>query len=96
MARYVPEPTTELDLAWVMRELRRVGAATEIADAIILDQLHAPPERVQDGMVVLADGVNWDPGSGAGYYGRLASTNVLTLVRASLTLTGGTLSLVVA
>ncbi|MDE1997792.1 MAG: hypothetical protein KGI52_02575, partial [Burkholderiales bacterium] len=27
------------------------------------------PTKVRDGMVVLADGTNWNPGSGGGYYG---------------------------
>ena len=28
-----------------------------------------PPDRPMEGMVVLADGTSWNPGSGAGYYG---------------------------
>lgn len=27
------------------------------------------PARLSDGLIVLADGTSWDPGSGAGYYG---------------------------
>lgn len=34
-----------------------------------LQQLHVAPKRVRTGMVVLADGTDWDPGSGAGFYG---------------------------
>lgn len=29
---------------------------------------HTPPPRVADGLLVDADGVNWNPGSGAGLY----------------------------
>lgn len=49
-------------------ELRR------IADAINLRGLYAPPlsaapARPADGVIAYADGTNWDPGSGAGFYG---------------------------
>jgi hypothetical protein len=33
-----------------------------------LDELHAAPERVYTGLLVLADGTDWDPGSGQGVY----------------------------
>lgn len=29
----------------------------------------AEPPKPYDGQMVIADGTNWDPGSGAGYYG---------------------------
>lgn len=34
-----------------------------------LQELHEAPAKVRAGMVVLADGTDWDPGSGAGFYG---------------------------
>ena len=30
---------------------------------------YAAPQKPRDGMIVLADGTSWNPGSGAGYYG---------------------------
>lgn len=36
---------------------------------ITLQKLNAAPVRVREGQVVLADGVNWNPGSGPGFYG---------------------------
>lgn len=27
------------------------------------------PQKIRDGMIVLADGTKWNPGSGAGFYG---------------------------
>ena len=36
---------------------------------IQLEEQHAAPSRPADGMIVLADGTDWNPGSGAGYYG---------------------------
>lgn len=32
------------------------------------DVLHAPPEKPRHGLVVYADGTNWNPGSGEGLY----------------------------
>ena len=34
-----------------------------------LEVVHTPPGKVFDGMVVLADGVFFNPGSGPGFYG---------------------------
>ncbi len=53
---------------WLDTELRR------IADAINLRQLYAPPlaappAKPEDGVIAYADGVNWNPGSGLGFYG---------------------------
>lgn len=42
-------------------------------DYIALKTLYAQPERYFEGMIVRADGTNWNPGSGAGVYCRTAS-----------------------
>lgn len=34
--------------------------------------LRAPPVNAEDGLIVYADGTAWNPGSGAGFYGRQA------------------------
>jgi hypothetical protein len=34
--------------------------------------VYAVPQRVRDGMIVLADGTTWNPGSGGGFYGYYA------------------------
>lgn len=39
---------------------------------IYLDPLGAEPDKRTDGMVVYANGSDWDPGSGAGVYCREA------------------------
>lgn len=49
---------------------RRMTVATEFADQLILPWRHAPPSKFRPGMVVLADGTDWDPGSGMGMYVR--------------------------
>lgn len=35
---------------------------------VILDERHEVPNKLILGMTVLADGTNWNPGSGAGVY----------------------------
>ncbi len=37
-------------------------------ESITLAQLNAAPAKYGDGMVIYADGTNWDPGSGEGVY----------------------------
>lgn len=41
---------------------------------VILNKLHAAPPRAIEGMVVYADGTNWNPGFGAGLYQYRGST----------------------
>lgn len=53
---------------FLTQELRRISQGTSTS-VVQLDMLHAAPKKPRDGMVALADGVDWDPGSGAGYYG---------------------------
>lgn len=43
--------------------------AQEPAMFLSLSVLNKEPDKVFAGLVVLADGVNWNPGSGSGYYG---------------------------
>lgn len=71
MAQYVPEPLLgDKNLVeYIQRELQRVSEAFEGVKAVELDELHVEPVRPRAGLIVLADGTNWDPGSGAGYYG---------------------------
>lgn len=67
---YRPNDPTQDLAAFLRRELaeiaREMVAPVEAARFV---ELHAEPKRVADGMVVLADGTDWDPGSGAGFYG---------------------------
>jgi hypothetical protein len=36
---------------------------------LFLKKSSVAPKKVRDGLLVLADGTAWNPGSGAGYYG---------------------------
>lgn len=52
-------------------EFMRIEQASQRADPFLLLQyLHAEPAKMRAGMIVLADGTDWDPGSGAGLYRR--------------------------
>lgn len=44
-------------------------AVQPLVPYLYLDALYAAPSKPRTGMVVLADGTYWNPGSGAGYYG---------------------------
>ncbi|MBF0435862.1 MAG: hypothetical protein HQL77_10890 [Magnetococcales bacterium] len=59
--------------SWVYQELNRIAnAAREGKEVVKLVILHAEPGKSADGDLVYADGTNWNPGSGAGFYGRVA------------------------
>ena len=72
--RYEPGPspqTGEDTLAYVLQEFRNIAAAFTEVEEILLVELNVEPDKPRDGMVVLADGTNWNPGSGQGMYGRI-------------------------
>lgn len=51
-------------------ELRRIAAEFQQTEILNFRILNTEPAKRMDGMLVFADGVNWDPGSGAGLYER--------------------------
>jgi len=55
--------------AWTVQELRKIEQAqTDAVDAVYLRTLYAAPDRLREGMTVLADGTTWNPGAGQGVY----------------------------
>ncbi len=60
---------------WLLEELRHIAdsASEPEADTVVLKQWNAVPDKLYDGLVVYADGTNWNPGSGEGYYGYYAA-----------------------
>lgn len=54
---------------WAYAELSRVAASFEGVEDVQLLDLNVEPPKPRDGQLALADGSNWDPGFGAGYYG---------------------------
>lgn len=62
-------------------ELASIEQAANRADPQSeLIYLHAEPARVRAGMLVLADGTNWNPGSGEGVYRRNAANTAWVAV----------------
>lgn len=55
--------------SWVHGELIAIAQSFFDLDRIRLVQQDVAPAKPRTGDVVLADGSNWNPGSGAGFYG---------------------------
>lgn len=56
-------------------ELKRVSDAMQSPnEMLLLTPLAVEPKKPRDGVLAMADGVNWDPGSGAGFYGYRAGS----------------------
>lgn len=56
-------------LAFLDNELRKIEQAQRTTQPnYVLDTLHAPPLKTIEGMIALADGADWNPGSGGGVY----------------------------
>ena len=56
------------DLQQKLEELR--AQVQELRD-LLLKEHHRQPPRVYEPMLVYADGTNWNPGGGRGYYARI-------------------------
>lgn len=54
--------------AWVFRQFNRLSGQQSQLHFAVLTELHEAPEKPADGMMVYADGADWDPGSGKGFY----------------------------
>ena len=65
-----PENFKEFQI-WVIDELRHISDSfSEVeTDSVFLKQWNSEPVRRYDGQVIYADGTNFDPGSGEGFYG---------------------------
>lgn len=54
---------------WIEAQLRRIeDALNEGQTELKLVERHKEPDRPRAGMIVLADGTDWDPGDGQGVY----------------------------
>lgn len=69
---YQPQQTPSTGNAilerFVAEELRRIAEQFQKVDLILLQELHVAPKKPRTGMIVLADGTDWNPGSGQGVY----------------------------
>lgn len=60
-------PSSAEDLpAFLTEELETISAA--FRDAVAFER-NVEPDKPFTGQIALADGTNWDPGSGQGFYG---------------------------
>lgn len=59
---------------WLLQELQRLGNIMQELGVQQAEEFAVAPKKPRTGMIVLADGVNWNPGSGRGYYGYDATT----------------------
>jgi hypothetical protein len=53
---------------WAFGELTRVSLSLDDQNTLTVPLLNAAPDKPQTGQIVLADGTNWNPGSGRGLY----------------------------
>ena len=63
----VPNDPAQLP-GFLLQELQNIARSTDTSIAH-LSELNKAPAKPQVGMIALADGSNWNPGSGAGFYG---------------------------
>jgi hypothetical protein len=80
MTHYEPTPPFAVEsldemLTYLVRELREISRSMHEVDTIVLHHTHVEPEKLLDGMLVMADGASWDPGSGRGLYRYDADTS---------------------
>lgn len=67
--RYIPDPPPmEYEAEYLYRELTRISILLEIILDGQIDKTYEEPARPRDGMIRLADGVQWNPGLGRGLY----------------------------
>ena len=72
--RYSPLPPSDPKDEYAYHELLDLARAiAESQPELQLQVLHAEPEKPRQGMVVHADGTNWDPSDGAGPYAYIGS-----------------------
>lgn len=57
--------------AWLATQLRMIAAELEHGQptTVTLAVQGVEPQRPRDGMLAYADGTEWNPGSGPGFYG---------------------------
>ena len=71
-----PESNERLEefIEFVLAELAAIATALDEQEELKLSKLDVEPKKPREGLIVFADGVNWNPGSGEGYYGYRSGT----------------------
>lgn len=67
---YAPDPPPDqVSTEYILRELLRISAQFDlIIQGRFLEAQAVAPAKPREGMLVVADGTNWNPGSGKGAY----------------------------
>lgn len=79
MSQYEPEivPLDPEGFAeFLTRQLRSIAdiqRGISFLDSVALTVQHSPPHELYSGLIVFADGTDWDPGSGEGVYVRTST-----------------------
>lgn len=81
MPRYHVEPPPLADdvsavRRWALREFEKLMETLNQMVENPKDEVHVEPTRKVHGLIVLADGTNWNPGSGRGMYWYNAATSL--------------------
>jgi hypothetical protein len=63
------DPDVQRLAQYLIGELRTIGNTLETVDSVELVKLHVEPSKPRVGLLVYADGSDWNPGSGVGFYG---------------------------
>lgn len=63
----IPNDPKELAV-FLKRILQELRAAQDALNAALNTVHHSAPKKPREGMLRFADGTDWNPGSGAGYY----------------------------
>lgn len=64
----IPPNDPALLPGFLLQELQNIARSMDTS-IVTLQQLNKAPAKPAVGMVALADGTNWNPGSGSGFYG---------------------------
>lgn len=64
--------TLEQFREWLREEFRAISKELNETDALELRDRFVEPKRPRNGMIVSTDATKWNPGAGAGIYGRVA------------------------
>jgi hypothetical protein len=59
---------------WIVKELDEIRRNFTVQDFINLKETKVAPKKLFVGLTMLADGINWNPGAGAGVYTYYNST----------------------
>lgn len=67
---YTPSnPPAAWDPQWMAKELQNLARESQAAvNGVMLDTQYTAPGRIYEGLTVLADGTQWNPGAGQGVY----------------------------